>query len=104
METRSGNEYGPLYEGWKEIILGIVQRIQYELGPIELPEPTSKALLRCRLIDLRNLVTLSRKREFWGTVLPDLVDQVRDLLCETREVWALWRVRQLCHLSEDLRR
>jgi hypothetical protein len=103
METQSGNEYGPLYDCWNEMILDIVQRIQHELGQIEIPESTSRTVLRCKLIDLRNMIMLSRNRDFWKTSLPRIVDQEMDLLCG-EEAWALWWVRHLSMLAADVRR
>jgi hypothetical protein len=91
-----------LYDCWKETILSMLQGTQRELGPIEPPESTPRTELGNKLVELRFTITLSKTREFWRTTLPDLVDQVRDLLCG-EEAWALWLVRHLSVLSAELR-
>jgi hypothetical protein len=103
METRSGLQYGELHEVWQNEILWIANSTETCLGPIVTGDPASKALLQDRLMELKSVVKLSRELRFWNGTLPDLMDRIRDQLCETGEVWALWKVRTFCYLSESLR-
>jgi hypothetical protein len=93
---------GKLPKGWKEKIKGLRKTMERYLGPVTPAETKSRQVLREKLFELSLVIYSVRNLEYWNTRLPNLLQEVADLV-EVELELVPWCPRELRACANDLR-
>jgi hypothetical protein len=107
MQTRSGKVHGPMLPLWFKQITELIGKIRDALGPMDLINGHEwTPIPRCRslMIQVEEMMKLSREDEFWAETLPEFLELIGNELLVINEFWTPKLMNELIHIALEFRR